>query len=47
MPHADYIVILRYCNIPLPVKPNGQPNKKLIKILAENILANDLCPCVN
>ena len=43
---SEYIVILGHYNVPLPTKHNGKPNNKIIKLLAEDILANKLCKCV-
>ena len=43
---SDYIMILRHYQVPIPSKLNGKPNTKIIKLLAENMLANKLCRCI-
>ena len=43
---SDYITILKHYNVPIPTKPTGKPNGRVVKLLAENILANKLCRCI-
>ena len=40
----DYIEILRYYNIPIPKKT--KKNRRIIKKIAEDILAEKLCRCI-
>ena len=43
----DYLTIIKYYNIPIPIKNNGYINHEKVEKLAEDILANKLCKCIN
>lgn len=43
---SDYLTIIKYYNIHVPIKKNGYINHSKVEKLAEDILANKLCKCI-
>ena len=44
--HKDYLIILDYYNMPIPITRNKKIDNNKIKEMAEDILASKLCRCI-